>query len=388
MFDWNQLPSSESGWKLSAMQKQKIIENCTQKRGPLFRLRFKPFLAPAVGVLATCAAVFTVLLLWPRPQGSENVVTIPGTGSEVARPDEYVAGDAPAAEAEKDPVQEAPAETLPPESTEGQTPGTGDETPGTANPLVGRDWTQVHRFWETVPEMSLEEAIAIGKDKSLRLDEPLTDRERMAIYVWVSNAYHYQINAEVEDAEKYGVLDTLYEAGSYYLQFDAWTQPGYTGNIFTDFAWSSEEYGDYTVKIVCPWGKDSSRGIWSLPLANGKAGLLIPDRFPTTMSDYGSQNLFYGGNWHDGDYTDPPGMDSSKFDCSGYYNGCTFLIVKDGEVQKPSEIPEALFQDMLRHYLSLEAVSWIGLEKQTYIPPDPIEYPDAYKSYDPEWYLP
>ena len=74
-----------------------------------------------------------------------------------------------------------------------------------------------------MPEMSLEEAIAIGKDKSLRLDEPLTDRERMAIYVWVSNAYHYQINAEVEDAEKYGVLDTLYEAGSYYLQFDAWT---------------------------------------------------------------------------------------------------------------------------------------------------------------------
>ena len=59
MFDWNQLPSSESGWKLSAMQKQKIIENCTQKRGPLFWLRFKPFLAPAVGVLATCAAVFT-----------------------------------------------------------------------------------------------------------------------------------------------------------------------------------------------------------------------------------------------------------------------------------------------------------------------------------------
>ena len=134
----NPQSSSEPGGRLSAL-----------------RERLRPFFVPAVGVLAVCAAVLSFIFLWPRPQNEEEVAALPGAGGEPAQQE-----DAP------------------------QAAQTGSETPEHEESIT-------HRFWETVPEMSLEEAISIGKEKTLRLDDPLTDRERMAIYTWVSQSFYY-----------------------------------------------------------------------------------------------------------------------------------------------------------------------------------------------------
>lgn len=313
----NPQSSSEPGGRLSAL-----------------RERLRPFCMPAVGVLAVCAAVLSFIFLWPRPQNEEEVATLPGAGGAPAQQE-----DAP------------------------QAAQTGSETPEHEESIT-------HRFWETVPEMSLEEAISIGKEKTLRLDDPLTDRERMAIYTWVSQSFYYWRENERavitkgfgDGWEGSGTLEEYtnryHNPGDYsFFSLDVWIRPDYSGeHIFEAYPWRSGAYGAYTLQPVYYEADGEQRPAkGSSPAAEVSPGLLnLPDRFPTESFKLGNRRSWYG--------------EGIKFPSKGRIDGINFNFVKDGMLQSPMEIPQELFNEILRHYLSLDSVSWVTLKYEITIP--------------------
>ena len=316
----NPQSSSEPGGRLSAL-----------------RERLRPFFVPAVGVLAVCAAVLSFIFLWPRPQNEEEAAALPGAGGEPAQQE-----DAP------------------------QAAQTGSETPEHEESIP-------HRFWETVPEMSLEEAISIGKEKTLRLDDPLTDRERMAIYTWVSQSFYYWRENERavitkgfgDGREGSGTLEEYINrqykpSDSSYFYLAVWTRPDYSGeHIFEAYPWRSREYGAYTLQPICQEGVDGEQHPvkGSSPAAEANPGRLsLPDRFPTESFKLGNRRSWYG--------------EGIKFSSAGRIDSINFNFVKDGILQSPMEIPQELFNEVLRHYLSLDSVSWVSLNHVVFLPVD------------------
>ena len=313
----NPQSSSEPGGRLSAL-----------------RERLRPFCMPAVGVLAVCAAVLSFIFLWPRPQNEDEVATLPGAGGEPAQQE-----DAPQAEQ------------------------TGSETPEHEESIT-------HRFWETVPEMSLEEAIAIGKEKTLRLDDPLTDRERMAIYTWVSQSFYYwRENERAVITKGFGdgwegsgtleeYINRQYKPSDYsFFHLVVWTRPDYSGeHIFEAYPWRSEEYGAYTLQPVYYEADGEQRPAkGSSPAAEVSPGRLsLPDRFPTESFEPLNRGEWYG--------------EGIKFSSAGSIASIKFNFDKDGMLQSPMEIPQELFNEILRHYLSLDSVSWVTLKYEITIP--------------------
>ena len=242
---------------------------------------------------------------------------------------------------------------------------TGSETPE-------HEESVTHRFWETVPEMSLEEAIAIGKEKTLRLDDPLTDRERMAIYTWVSQSFYYWRENERavitkgfgDGWEGSGTLEEYtnryHNPGDYsFFMLNVWTRPDYSGeHIFEEYPWHSGEYGAYTLQPVY-YGADGEQHPvkGSSPAAEANPGRLsLPDRFPTESFKLGNRRSWYG--------------EGIKFSSAGRIDGINFNFVKDGILQSPMEIPQELFNEVLRHYLSLDSVSWVSLNHVVFLPVD------------------
>ena len=280
------------------------------------RERLRPFCMPAVGVLAVCAAVLSFIFLWPRPQNEEEAATLPGAGGEPAQQE-----DAP------------------------QAAQTGSETPEHEESIT-------HRFWETVPEMSLEEAVAIAKEKLDRPNDPLTDRERMAIYTWMISAFetyenwdlarHQKVLALVGAEFEEGYGPDYYDPDGYEFSVRIATDPAYDGaNIFEQFPWKNENFREYS--LVNTSNRFNHTENFTMPLR-------VFDRELSDLTDdvmpYYRTIQFHA-------------VDSFQFH-----------VYRDREIVDPPRVPDEMFREMLRHYLSLEPVTFADLSFHTWAEPE------------------
>ncbi|MBQ7090519.1 MAG: hypothetical protein IJN82_05310 [Clostridia bacterium] len=143
---------------------------------------------------------------------------------------------------ESDPEEEQPAEEEPGQPTEDQK--NPEEQPAEKEEPEKED-PEIVKFWETVPEMTIDEAKVIVKAKFERIKSEeklgtLTDEERMALYVLNCN-YYDALHQKDEFRKKLFPRET--DQVVYEIQIDS----AFTGDVeeyFQKYSWENEPFAE------------------------------------------------------------------------------------------------------------------------------------------------
>lgn len=318
MLDWNYLKKAEAGWRLSAAQRQRILAGCLQKTAPAAGARWRVTLKPLAYAAVAAAAVFALLFFWPRSGQPVENITVPGTATT---PDTPVSDPEPQPSVEQD----LPVVVPLPEEGQGEQTEKPEQTAEAA-----RDWTRVHRFWETVPEMSVAEAAAIVKEKASRPEEPLTDTERMALYVQMWKRFEVLNASENYTTERHSFGVQLALDAEYCETL------GRAEDFFESLSVKNQPFAE-SYDCSAPWFTEVG--------ANSSFLLQLIDddnATPATVLDNTSLFLSFSG--------DTVSMD-------------WFPHQKDGSVcSYADEEMKTLVQNVLRYYLSLDPVIMANYE--------------------------
>ncbi len=220
MLDLGNLRAAESGWRLNAVQRQAIYAGCLRGE-KIGGFNWQIVWKPAAYLAAVAAAFFLILLLWPQRNDVEKIVV---PGSPGARPAPFVENepDLPEANGNEQPAVLPLVENKPSAEEELQ------QSPEDERTIV--------KFWETVPEMNLDEARKIIEKKLQTVKEKgslgtLNDEERMALYVfgcqYVKNtaAFSPDARADSEDFEIQIILNNnLVEDQTAFMKEHEWTK--------------------------------------------------------------------------------------------------------------------------------------------------------------------
>ena len=329
MVNWDSLKTAESGWRLDAAQRQRIFENCLRGErigGFQWQFVWKP-----VAYLATAAAMLMLaLFFWQQRDGAEKIIV---PGSPGAKPAPYVENETDVSEPNG---TEQPDVYYEPEdgNLDAESPAVDSESPAVDSESPSEEQGIV-KFWETVPEMSLDEAKKIIEKKietikSNQAVGTLTDEERMALYVLNSKFYDvYNEKYPYNEDSSETVLSTF--SIFLYLNDD------FSGDVaeYLQNTWKKESFAngcdikECTIGIRDPIDDDGNLG--KFPLSS---------RFP---SMYGIDDFVDGELWG---FTNKTG----KIEI-------TFYPVNEKKL-KTIEFSE-FHKGLLRYYLSLEEVAYL-----------------------------
>ncbi len=218
-------------------------------------------------------------------------------------------------EGQKEPEEEQPAE----EQKEPQEQPAEKEEPE-------KEGSEIVKFWETVPEMSLDEAKEVMLEKMKRMKSEnklgtLTDEERMALYV-VTISHYEEAIARHSSTQMEEVYFTMYLREGFekdiseYCEAHRWEKQEiaktYDGDV-------KIQYDDSTVK----------------------------NDFDAGFLDYMMDSMYYLSEGSTVGYTVP-------------YSGATFRVVAypNEDVKENYDHYAKCYKEILRHYISLKSVAF------------------------------
>lgn len=240
---------------------------------------------------------------------------------------------------ESDPEEEQPTE----DQKEPEEQPTDDEKPvEDEKPTEEANDPEIVKFWETVPEMSIDEAKVIVKAKLERIKSEeklgtLTDEERMALFVL--NCNYYTVKIEQDEFER-KYFHTKEDQISLIIQMNEMFD-GDTEEYFLKYSWEKELFAQEKL--------EERRTRYELE-PNGTVRI---NEYYAAFSPYdlGVQEPFYINHFSQGMciYVDP--------------------VAKNQRVNIDDPMPE-LYRNILKHYLSLKSVAFI--EGPVYYSWDPV----------------
>ncbi len=246
---------------------------------------------------------------------------------------------------ESDPEEEQPAEGQkePEEEQPAEDQKTPEEQPAEKEEPEKED-PEIVKFWETVPEMSIDEALSVltKKDETIKQTGELgtlTDEERMALYVLNVNFYETQAKYVRPNNP-----DAAFSMENYLNSFQIYL------NMSSDFSGDLQEYFAAHSWLDQPFASEVA--------GNFEEGSVIEKRAVDGSLRVGMIRSFYPYFYEHEDYPLMPR--STGFYVKHSSDGICFWYraLKVDMGYKPGELQE-FHKNIIRYYLSLKSVVYV-----------------------------